>query len=36
LWFELRAYSLSHSTFCCEGFLKIESHELFAWAGFEP
>jgi hypothetical protein len=36
LGLELRAYTLSHSTFFVMGFFKIGSHELFAWAGFEP
>jgi hypothetical protein len=39
LGFELRAYTLSHTTshpsFFCEGFFEIGSHELFAQAGFE-
>jgi hypothetical protein len=37
LGFELRAYTLSHSTspFLGWGFFKIGSHELFAQAGFE-
>jgi hypothetical protein len=37
LGFELRAYTLSHSTspFFVMDFSKIGSHELFAWAGFE-
>jgi hypothetical protein len=39
LGFELRAYILSYSTksqpFFVMGFFKIESHELFAQAGFE-
>jgi hypothetical protein len=36
--FELRDYTLSHSTnpFFVMNFLKIGSHELFAWAGFKP
>jgi hypothetical protein len=25
-----------HQPYFCEGFFKIGSHELFAWAGFEP
>jgi hypothetical protein len=35
--FELRAYTLSHSTkpVFATGFFEIESHELFAGAGFE-
>jgi hypothetical protein len=40
LGFQFRGYTLSHSTtpalFCDEIFFKIGSHELFAWAGFEP
>jgi hypothetical protein len=38
LGFELRAYTLSHSTrpFFVMVFFKIGSHELFARAGFEP
>jgi hypothetical protein len=38
LGFELRAYTLSHSTspFFVMGFFKISSHELLAQAGFEP
>jgi hypothetical protein len=38
LGLELRAYTLSHSTspFLVMGFFEIGSHELFAWAGFEP
>jgi hypothetical protein len=38
LGFELRAYTLSHSTspFFIMGFFKIGSRELFAWAGLEP
>jgi hypothetical protein len=39
LEFELKAYTLSHSTslFFCEGFfLELGSHQLFAQAGFEP
>jgi hypothetical protein len=37
LWFELRAYTLSHSTshFFVKGSLEIRSCELFAQAGFE-
>jgi hypothetical protein len=37
LGFELRAYTLSHSTspFLVKGIFKIRS-QLFAWAGFEP
>jgi hypothetical protein len=37
LGLELRAFTLSDSTspIFCEGFFKIESHKLFAWAGFE-
>jgi hypothetical protein len=36
--FELRAYTLSHSTspFFVMGFFEIESHKLFSWDGFEP
>jgi hypothetical protein len=36
LGFELRGYTLSHSTspFSEKGFFEIRSHELFAWAGF--
>jgi hypothetical protein len=33
---ELRVYTLSHSTSPFLGIFKIESHELFAQAGFEP
>jgi hypothetical protein len=38
LGFELRAYTLSHSTspFFLKGFFEIGSRELFAKAGFEP
>jgi hypothetical protein len=38
LGFELWAYTLSHFTspFCDGIFFKIGTHELFAWAGFEP
>jgi hypothetical protein len=37
LGFELRAYTLSHLTaHFVEGFFKIGSCALFAWAGFEP
>jgi hypothetical protein len=38
LGFELNAYTLKHSIspFFCEGFFKIASLYLFAWAGFEP
>jgi uncharacterized membrane protein SirB2 len=47
LGFELRAYTLSHSTsplcfcfvcvcVCVMGFFKIGSHKLFAQAGFKP
>jgi hypothetical protein len=38
LVFELRAYTLSYSTspFFVLGIFEIGSHELFAWAGFEP
>jgi hypothetical protein len=39
LGLELKAFTLSHSTspiFCDRGFFEIESHELFAWAGFNP
>jgi hypothetical protein len=38
LGFELRAYTLSHSTspFCDRFFFKIGSLELFVWTGFEP
>jgi hypothetical protein len=38
LGFELRTYTLSHSTssFFVMGFFEIESCELFAWAGLEP
>jgi hypothetical protein len=37
LGFELRAYTLSHSTnpFLCDEFFEIWSHELFAQDGFE-
>jgi hypothetical protein len=37
LGFELRAYTLSHSTshFIVLVFFKIGSGELFAWAGFK-
>jgi hypothetical protein len=35
LGFELRAYTLSHSTFFVMDFLEIGSHKLFAWAGFK-
>jgi hypothetical protein len=35
--FELRAYTLSHSTspFFVMAFFEIGFHELFAWAGLE-
>jgi hypothetical protein len=38
LGFELRAYTLSHSTspFFVMGFFEIGSCKLFAWAGLEP
>jgi hypothetical protein len=38
LGFELRAYTLSHSTspIFVKVFFKIGSCKLFAWAGFEP
>jgi hypothetical protein len=38
LGFEIRAYTVSHSTshFFVVGFLKIGFHKLFAQAGFEP
>jgi hypothetical protein len=39
LGFELRAFTLSHSTspiFVMGFFFKIGSPELFGWAGFEP
>jgi hypothetical protein len=38
LGLELKAYTSSHSisSFFVLGFFKIASHELFAWAGFEP
>jgi hypothetical protein len=38
LGFELRAYTLNHSTspFFVLGIFKIGSHGLFAWAGFKP
>jgi hypothetical protein len=38
LGFELRAYILSYSTcpIFVMGIFEIGSHELFAWAGFEP
>jgi hypothetical protein len=38
LGFELRAYTLSHSTspFFVMGFFEIVSYKLFAQAGFEP
>jgi hypothetical protein len=41
LGFELRAYTLSHSTspfffFFVKDFFEIGSRELLAWAGFEP
>jgi hypothetical protein len=38
LGFELRAYTLSHSTssIFVIGFFEIGSHELFAQAGLEP
>jgi hypothetical protein len=39
LGFELRAYTLSHSTsppFFCDGFFEIGSCKPFAWAGFAP
>jgi hypothetical protein len=38
LGFELRAFTLSHSTspFSVMDFFEIGSHELFPWAGFEP
>jgi hypothetical protein len=36
LGFELRAYTLSHSTSPFFGFSEIGSHKLFAWAGFKP
>jgi hypothetical protein len=37
LVFELKAYTLSHSTIpiFVKGFFEIGSHKLFAWAGFE-
>jgi hypothetical protein len=37
LGFELRAYTLSHSTslLFVMGVFQIGSHELFAWVGFE-
>jgi hypothetical protein len=37
LGFELRAYTLSHSTspFLCWIIFEIGSHKLFAWAGFK-
>jgi hypothetical protein len=37
LGFELRAYTLSHSTspVFVMGFFEIGSHRLFTWAGFE-
>jgi hypothetical protein len=38
LGFELRAYTLSHSTspIFVMGFFEIGSGELFAWGGCEP
>jgi hypothetical protein len=38
LAFELRAFTLSHSTSLFWGwvFLRLGACELFAWAGFEP
>jgi hypothetical protein len=38
LGFELRAYTLSHSTshFFVKGFFEIGSRKLFAWSGFKP
>jgi hypothetical protein len=37
LGFELRSYTLSHSTsFFVRGIFEIGSHELFALAGFVP
>jgi hypothetical protein len=38
LGFELRAYTLSHSTspLVVMSFFEIGSCELFAWAGFKP
>jgi hypothetical protein len=38
LGFELRAYTLSHSTnpIFVKGFCEIRSHELFACASFKP
>jgi hypothetical protein len=38
LGFELKAYTLIHSAspFFVIGIFKIESSELFAWAGFKP
>jgi hypothetical protein len=38
LGFELRTYTLSHFTnpYFMKGFFETESHEQFAWAGFEP
>jgi hypothetical protein len=38
LGFEVRAYTLSHSTspFFVMEFFEIGSHELFALAGFKP
>jgi hypothetical protein len=37
LGFELRAYTMSHSTslFFVKGFFKIGSHKLFSGAGFK-
>jgi hypothetical protein len=37
LGFELRAYTLNHSTspFFVIGFFEIGVHELFVWAGFK-
>jgi hypothetical protein len=38
LGFELRAFTLSHSTspFFVFSIFEIRSHELFAWAGLQP
>jgi hypothetical protein len=38
LGLEFRTYTFSHSNspFSVKDFFEIGSHELFAWAGFEP
>jgi hypothetical protein len=36
LGLELRAFTLSHPAYFCEGFFEIRFCELFAWAGVKP